>query len=194
MRWPSARPRCWLIALSHERAVLSRLLQRRRWPRHGVEPLFAKPATPTPARAAQRFALAASGILRITARRHPLRLEAEREAASLSGARQGVAPGSRCLRSFGSLGPFRAARAASGPKGALRRIGHATEGKAITCRSTSMCSWRARTSAGAGRGADEGIHRRSSRKAEARSARPSTGASRPSPSRSRRTARPTTRS
>src|SRR6516164_8766357 len=37
------------------------------------------------------------------------------------GARQGRAPGSQCLRSFGSFGPFRATDVASGPKGALRR-------------------------------------------------------------------------
>src|SRR5262245_29778863 len=79
-------------------------------------------------------------------RHHPLRLEAEREAGSHHRRDGRAMPGSQCLRSFGSFGPFRALNC-SGPKRGFAPERTATEGKANLCRSTSTCFWRARISA-----------------------------------------------
>src|SRR5215468_10865406 len=78
-----------------------------------------EPATP---RARPRLCACPLEAFAYNSGHHPRRLEAEREAARTQRA-AGRMPGSRCLRSFGTFGPFRAADAAAGSKGALHRSG-----------------------------------------------------------------------
>ena len=73
--------------------------------------------------------------------------------------RQGIMPGSRCLRSFGSFGPFLAALSCTGPKRGFAPERTATvEGKAPHAALRACVPGAPGHFAGPGRGPDEGIH------------------------------------